>query len=116
MRCTIQLKPVKVTGRTKAEVQNEIMRRFNCTWVCGSQQGGVKYNAYRKADRSNGHVSMTGDFVMVNYEKFRHKNKDTAKGREPVRDAHWDAYVYVVPARLVKSAKQGTRNFKIVVG
>lgn len=106
MQITLNIKPIKYTARTKEELLSKI--RSGCVYVAGGTRA-TSYNAYRRGRGD-------GDFVLYNLVKFRHKSKDTNKGRERVRDAHWDAYVYVVPARLVKSAKQGPRNFRLVVG
>lgn len=118
MQLKIDIKPIKITGRTRADVVGEIQRRWNASWICGSKRksnglGVDSYSAYRKSAKFGDNDT---DFVLYNLVKFRNKSKDTDKGRVRVRDAHWDAYVYIVPSRLVRSATQGTRNFKLVVG
>ena len=114
MHITLDVKPVKFTGRTKNDVMSKIISNFGCFFISGCTNQGVSYSAYRK--QGVPFSGTPGDFVLFNLVKFRHKNRDTSTGRQHVRDAHWDAYVYVVPAALVKNARQGARNFKLVVG
>jgi hypothetical protein len=110
MQIKLDTKPVKITGRTKNDVMSQIVTKFDCVFVTGQQwHGAPTYSAYRQRFAEHG-------FVLFNMVKFRHKSKDTNTGRKHVRDAHWDAYVYVVPDRLVKYAKQGPRTFKLVIG
>ena len=115
MKLFLSIKPTKVTGRTKAEV-NARVDAYNAIWTGGGNHArGTNYNA-RKRLNSNGEE---GDFILINYVKVRAKHRDDAhdKGKKIlVREASWTAYVYTVPSRLVKRATQFPRHFRLVVG
>ncbi len=107
MRVSLELKPRVITGETKMDVQ--LRATQNASWVMGSG-----YSAYRLQGRE------PGDFVLINFVKKRRKTAPKAPGvktpRAVLHRGHWVAYVYQVPARLVKSARQNARTFQLVIG
>jgi hypothetical protein len=106
MKISLDIRPTKISAPTKNALMSKIQGRGTLTYTISGAKG-TSYNGY--VDKNAGVI------YLFNLVKFRHKSKDTNKGRVRVRDAHWDAYVYRVPLSLVKSAKQGPRNFKLVV-
>lgn len=115
----VKLKPTRMSAPTKAALVAEITARWGCFFSSGSSAVRT-YSAYR-AGRS-------GDFVLFNLVKYRRKTAVTCTGtsrnarkkgrvltstRQVVREAHWDAYIYIVPERLVQVAKQHNRNFTL---
>jgi len=106
MRCSIDVKPIKYTARTKDELMSMITG--DCDFVYD-----VKHRAYRKVTVTRNRRQY-GDLVLVNLVKHRRKSKITNNGRVCVREARWDAYVYIIPVHLVESAEQNARNFKMV--
>lgn len=114
MRAFLDIRPRKITARTKADIKAKIAQ-MGVLWTVGieSRKEGSKlhYCAYRETRGDE-------NFVLVNFEKIRSKRKDSPTGghKVRVREARWDAWVYVVPARLVTSAVQHDRNFTLRVG
>ena len=122
MRLAIDIRPMKITGKSKQDILSRISR-MGAYWTCGGRcgpatkgGGGIAYSAYRRDDTNR--RSGDSDFILYNATKHRAKfRNDPAGGKKiKVREAHWDAWVYVVPARLVRQAKQHARNFTLVVG
>ena len=95
MKVTVNMKPYVISAKTKSELMFRVKEFF--------RSYGYLVNVHGKG------MYRDNDFIMVNYQKFRHKRG--------VREAHWIAYAYKFNMDFLKTANlkvtQGTRTFDI---
>jgi hypothetical protein len=116
IRLDVNLKPRKFTGRTKQEVIGFVIRAYCCGYQSSGGAGGLGGSGQYISALVTGHFGSDNQkVILVNYQKFRRKSKVSGKNRLVVREAHWDAWVYVIPKALVRHARQLDRNFQLVV-
>lgn len=95
MQLKFNIKPYVMEAGTKQALQSRISRNWRST--------SYKFSSIGSSLATN------DKRILVNYEKYRSKRG--------VREAHWKAYVYIIPEDLLKSMNlrvdQKARNFEI---
>lgn len=108
MQYTVKFKPIRITGRTKAEVYERAIRGY-CP-ISGISKG-VSYSGYSNImDRHNDVIR------VVNFKKHRRiTTHDKNKKTTVVSAAYWEAFIYNIPVSFLVTfklnLKQYTRHF-----